>query len=120
VKYSRDRDIDEKARELVRAGWVPTKRGAHWRIQHPSGINLTIPGTPSDRRAALNFAADVRRALRRIEKAEAAYAAPPWLRRQGGFVPIYIMLPLAVLAWLVICYIGFGGFSFFVAPWVDQ
>jgi predicted RNA binding protein YcfA (HicA-like mRNA interferase family) len=52
-------------RRLVRLGWTFWHGGKHGRLRHPVlTMTLTIPGSPSDRRAANNFASDVKRILR--------------------------------------------------------
>lgn len=65
MTYSRDRDIDEKVKALVRAGWHVWRGARHYRLQHPAnGFVLTVPGTPSDRRAVQNWFSQFRRAER--------------------------------------------------------
>ena len=60
-KYSNDKDVDTLVRELLDEGWTPTKRKRHWQVVSPSGTKLTVPVTPSDGRAFMNFRGDVRR-----------------------------------------------------------
>lgn len=64
MRISKCRDIETLVRELVRQGWVMWRGAKHVRIQHPNGFQTTVPGSPSDRRSALNFQADIRRAER--------------------------------------------------------
>lgn len=61
-KYSQNRDINRLARELVDEGWTAQRRKSHWQLVPPSGGKpLTVPNTPSDGRAILNFKADIKR-----------------------------------------------------------
>ncbi len=64
MRYSRNKTINGKVRELLREGWTAEAGGKHVKIRHPSGWMLTVPGSPSDPRAELNFLADLRRAER--------------------------------------------------------
>jgi hypothetical protein len=59
----------EHVREAVREGWAAsiTKRG-HIRLVHPSGAVIFTGSTPSDHRVPVKLAADLRRALRKIER----------------------------------------------------
>jgi len=61
--YSRNKNIDTIVKELVRNGWEPARRSRHWQVKSPNGNVLTIPNTPSDGRALLNFRADLKRYL---------------------------------------------------------
>ena len=61
-KYSKNKDVDSLVCELLESGWQPLKRKRHWQVVSPTGLKLTIPVTPSDGRAFLNFRGDVRRA----------------------------------------------------------
>lgn len=63
MKYSSEKKIDGLVRKLVKAGWLFTRGGKHGRLQPPSGHALTVPCSPSDRRAYLNFRRDVRSAF---------------------------------------------------------
>lgn len=62
--YSRDPDINRRVSGLVRLGWRAWRGGKHYRIQHPNGFTLTVPGSRGDRRALLNFDAQLQRAER--------------------------------------------------------
>jgi len=58
------KEIDNLVKGLIRHGWSFHKASKHGRLRAPSGWPiLTVPGTPSDRRAFLNFRPDVRQAL---------------------------------------------------------
>ena len=60
-KYSTDKNIDSLVRELLKENWQPTKRKRHWQVVSPTGKALTIPLTPSDGRAYMNFRSDIKR-----------------------------------------------------------
>jgi hypothetical protein len=66
-KYSKDKDVDSLVNELLDKGWQPLKRKRHWQVVSPTGIKLTIPVTPSDGRAFLNFRGDVRRVIQGVK-----------------------------------------------------
>jgi hypothetical protein len=61
AKYSNDKNVNTLVHELLEKGWQPLKRKRHWQVVSPTGLKLTIPVTPSDGRAFLNFRGDVRR-----------------------------------------------------------
>lgn len=61
-KYSNSREIDTLVKQLVGEGWKPIKKKRHWQIVPPDGGKpCTIPTTPSDGRAYLNFRCDIKR-----------------------------------------------------------
>ncbi|MDX1282962.1 hypothetical protein [Shewanella colwelliana] len=60
-KYSKDKDINLLVHQLLKSGVWQIRRGRHPVLTAPSGKRLTVPSTPSDRRAFLNFKLDVRR-----------------------------------------------------------
>jgi hypothetical protein len=60
-KFSTDKNIDSLVRELLDEGWQPNKRKRHWQVVSPKGKTQTIPLTPSDGRAWLNFRSDIKR-----------------------------------------------------------
>ena len=61
-KYSKDKNIDSLVRELISEGWSSTRKKGHWQIKPPTGNKIqTIPVTPSDGRAFMNFRGDIRR-----------------------------------------------------------
>jgi hypothetical protein len=64
TRYSRCREIHECVHQLVRQGWRVWHGGKHYRVQHPNGFAITVPGSPGDRRSALNFFAQLQRAQR--------------------------------------------------------
>ena len=60
-KFSTDKNIDSLVRELLVEGWQPSKRERHWQVVSPKGRTQTIPLTPSDGRAWMNFRSDIKR-----------------------------------------------------------
>lgn len=65
MTYSKSREIDDKARELIAQGWSAFRGARHFRLVHPtSGYTLTVPGTPGDRRSVQNWFSQIRRAER--------------------------------------------------------
>lgn len=59
-RYSNDKDINQEVRILIKSGWKVKNGSKHARVISPAGQHLTIPSTPSDRRAWLNFSRDIR------------------------------------------------------------
>jgi predicted RNA binding protein YcfA (HicA-like mRNA interferase family) len=58
-------DLAKLLRQASACGWQVTRtRGGHWRLRHPGGVVVVMSSTPSDRRALLNFRAQLRRAER--------------------------------------------------------
>jgi hypothetical protein len=77
MKYSSGKEIDVLVHKLVKEGWIFTRGGRHGRLLPPFGQRaLTIPCSPGDRRAYLNFRRDVKNSAQaayereQIEKAE--------------------------------------------------
>ena len=61
-KYSKDKNIDKIVRELIAEGWSSTRKKGHWQLKPPNSDRIqTVPLTPSDGRAYLNFRSDVKR-----------------------------------------------------------
>lgn len=66
MKYSANKEIHKQVKTLINQGWSFTWGGKHGKLQAPSrGITITVPKSPSCRRAATNFAKDIRRKLLR-------------------------------------------------------
>lgn len=64
MKYCSCKKINALVKDLVRSGWVFFRGSKHGRLHEPSGkATLTVPGSPSDRRAFLNFRRDVQQVL---------------------------------------------------------
>jgi len=61
LSYSKNKEIAKIVRMYVRDGWQYHKGRKHGKLKAPSGKVIVVPCTPSDRRAALNFVADLRR-----------------------------------------------------------
>ena len=67
-RFSSSREIHVLVRQLVHEGWCFCRGGQHGRLYPPKGSRyLSVPSTPSDRRAFLNFRQDVRRAQRHVQ-----------------------------------------------------
>ena len=61
MKYCTSKDINTVVKHLVNEGWVFRWGIKHGRLTAHSGMpTLTVPGSPSDRRAFLNFRRDVK------------------------------------------------------------
>ncbi len=62
-RYSASKDINVIVRQLIHQGWLFQRGKTHGKLYHPRGAKcLTVPTTPSDHRAFLNFRQIVRRA----------------------------------------------------------
>lgn len=61
MKFSQCKEVHQLVKSLVKAGWEPIKKSRHWQVRSPKGDVLTIPNTPSDGRALMNFKSDLRR-----------------------------------------------------------
>jgi len=62
MRLSRNPTIDNWAQRFLKDGWSVRRGGRHYRLQSPDGkIRLTVPGSPSDFRAAENWRSQVRR-----------------------------------------------------------
>lgn len=67
MRYSAGKDIDALVRQLIAEGWSFGRGDKHGWLRAPEGqATLTVPNSPSDRRAFLNFRQDVRR-LKRLD-----------------------------------------------------
>lgn len=60
-KYSKDKNINALVHQLLQRDEWDIRRGRHPVLTAPTGKRLTVPSTPSDHRAFLNFKLDVRR-----------------------------------------------------------
>lgn len=64
-RYSSSKEINVFVRQLVRDGWLFKNGGRHGRLYAPDRVAiLSVPCTPSDTRAVVNFKQEVRRVLR--------------------------------------------------------
>jgi len=61
-EYSTDERVNAIARRMVASGWERLRNNGHWRIRSPDGrVTVTVPRTPSDHRAGLNWISNLRR-----------------------------------------------------------
>lgn len=61
----RDERFRAAVKRLLRAGWCASDGAHHVRVRSPCGrLTITVPGSPSDRAAYLNWRSQVRRAMR--------------------------------------------------------
>ncbi|WP_411360652.1 hypothetical protein [Pseudidiomarina salilacus] len=65
MKFSNNKRINKLVNSLIKSGWCFKKGTKHNKLVSPSGHIKTIPGTPSDWRAAMNFVKDIERAQER-------------------------------------------------------
>lgn len=62
MRLSRDREIEKTALAAIKIGWTLSIGGKHLQLLSPRGkYKMPIPGSPGDRRTALNFRAQLRR-----------------------------------------------------------
>jgi len=54
-----DKEIQKKVRQLVQEGWKIEKGGKHFRLTSPSGINLSVSSTPSNKAASKGLMRDI-------------------------------------------------------------
>jgi predicted RNA binding protein YcfA (HicA-like mRNA interferase family) len=60
-RYSASDKINEIVRALIKAGWELIRHKRHPRLRSPDGkTHLTVPFTPSDHRAELNWISQIR------------------------------------------------------------
>lgn len=59
--YSKDRQVNDTVKAVIRAGWQFTRTRKHGRVITPEGKKITVPNSPSDFRACMNFKAQLRR-----------------------------------------------------------
>ncbi|OOF29814.1 hypothetical protein BZJ20_13785 [Salinivibrio proteolyticus] len=62
-KYSSNKNIQKVIAKLVKANWQYKRCKKHGSLYSPGGKRFTVPGTPSDKRAFLNFKKDIQRVL---------------------------------------------------------
>jgi len=53
--YSQDKTIRRLVTSLLKQGWAIRRGKKHNIVKSPTGRVLTVPSTPSDRRAVQNF-----------------------------------------------------------------
>lgn len=61
TKYSNNKEINKIVKSLLREGWTTMGKNKHLRIESPNGTKMTVPFSPSDVRAELNFKQQIRR-----------------------------------------------------------
>lgn len=67
MKYCKTPEINTLVAQLVHDGWHFRRGGKHGKLRTPQGTRtLTVPLSPSDYRAWLNFRRDVRHAQRSV------------------------------------------------------
>jgi hypothetical protein len=66
MQYSKDKRIACVVRVLLVQGWRYLPGRKHGKLVAPNGRKLSVPGTPSDWRAGLNFERDARRISRKL------------------------------------------------------
>ncbi|NOI12808.1 hypothetical protein F0252_02185 [Vibrio hepatarius] len=63
-RMSKDKDINNFLRSLMKLSCLTSIRGTkHIALLSPLGKRITIPSTPSDRRAYINFQKDILRII---------------------------------------------------------
>lgn len=61
MKYCSMKEINELVRQQLKKNWSFSRKGKHGRLMPPGGTPfIVVPGTPSDRRAFLNFRQSIR------------------------------------------------------------
>jgi hypothetical protein len=61
MRYSNNKEVSALVQTLVKSGWQYMNGRKHGKLIAPNGRKLAVPGTPSDRRAHMNFRRDTRR-----------------------------------------------------------
>lgn len=66
MRYSRCKDVDRLVHSYTRVGWTYRRGKKHGRL-YPPGCSafVSVPGTPSDWRAFVNFQRELGRLLKR-------------------------------------------------------
>ena len=63
-RISKDKDINSFVRSLIKLShWTAVRGSKHIALLSPLGKRITVPSTPSDRRAYINFKKDVLRTI---------------------------------------------------------
>jgi hypothetical protein len=65
-KYSNNKEINQLVKELVKNNWQFKFGSKHGRIESPVGIKFTVPKSPSDWRAAMNFKCAIERLNQKV------------------------------------------------------
>ncbi len=70
-KYSSDKELNKLIRKLVTSGWVYVRRRKHGLLRSPDKLfQTTVPGSPSDYRAYINFKQDILRVESRVNQTQ--------------------------------------------------
>ena len=70
-KYSSDKELNKYIRKLVASGWIYVRRRKHGLLKSPDKcFQTTVPGSPSDYRAYVNFKQDILRATNQTNTKE--------------------------------------------------
>jgi hypothetical protein len=64
VRYSSNKDLDKKVKELIRHGWT-AEFGRHLKLRSPDGKLITCSLSPSCPHAHRNLARDIRKYIRK-------------------------------------------------------
>lgn len=60
-KYNSNKDIQKLVNSLIKKNWQYQPGKKHGSLRSPKGMKITIPGSPSDKRAYRNFLKDTQR-----------------------------------------------------------
>lgn len=63
-KYSNNKDIRKLITNLLCNQWLYTSGRKHGKLHSPEGKRITVPTSPSDRRAYKNFLNDIQKLMR--------------------------------------------------------
>lgn len=53
--------IRKICKNLLQSGWIVKSHNRHPRLTNGAGLTITVPSTPSDHRATLNWISQIRR-----------------------------------------------------------
>jgi len=65
-KYSSNKEINQIVKDLIKKNWKFKFGSKHGRIQSPVGIKFTVPKSPSDWRAVMNFKRDIKKLKQQV------------------------------------------------------
>ncbi len=63
-RFSNNKEIQKLVARLIRNGWQCVRGAKHTKLLAPNGKRITVPSTPSDRKAFINFSKDIQRLVR--------------------------------------------------------
>ncbi|NOI77514.1 hypothetical protein F0224_17670 [Vibrio coralliilyticus] len=63
-RFSNNKEIQKLVARLIRNGWQCVRGAKHAKLLAPNGKRITVPSTPSDRKAFINFSKDIQRLVR--------------------------------------------------------